>query len=83
MHFCNGGRAQVTYGKMLGELSNGATDEGVWSVKDNMFCRIWTNWRIGEACKKVYKRGNQVLKLNPDGYINVQTLKPGNPENLY
>ncbi len=71
------------YGKMLGELSNLESDEGVWSVKDNMYCRAWNNWLYAEAhCSKVYKRGNQILKLHSDGYIAVQTLKPGNPENL-
>ena len=72
-----------TYGKMLGEISNGATDEGGWSVKDNMLCRTWNNWRTGELCKKVYTRGNQILLLYSSGRIAVQTLRPGNPENLY
>ena len=72
-----------TYGKMLGELSSLESDEGVWFVKDNLYCRAWNNWLDGEErCSKVYKRGDLILKLDSDGYILVQTLRPGNPENL-
>ena len=73
-----------TYGKVLGELSSGTSDEGVWYVKNNKYCMTWNNWRDNsETCFQVYKKGSQILKLQPDGSILVQTLKPGNPENLY
>ena len=71
-----------SYGKFRGSLGY-ATDQGVWSVRGNIYCRTWDNWLDNEeTCYRFYKKGNKVIKVALSGFIRVQTLKPGNPDNL-
>ncbi len=38
------------------------TDQGVWSVRGNIYCSTWDHWfNNEEACYRVYKKGNKVF----------------------
>ncbi len=73
------------YGEIRGEAGPWGmfTDEGVWVIKDGLYCVTWNEWADKELCLSVYIDGNAVSWVKPDGeLLSVDTFVVGNPAEL-
>ena len=73
------------YGKILGEAGPWGmfTDEGVWVIRDKLYCVTWESWSSEELCFSVYIDGDAISWVKPGGeLLSTDTLIPGNPADL-
>lgn len=62
---------------------HGRTDEGVWRIDGNKYCRQWSHFGKGkERCVRFFRKGNQINWVRKGKVTDRTVLVPGNPAAL-
>jgi len=73
------------YGEIRGEAGPWGifTDEGIWAIKDGLYCVTWNKWSDEELCFSVYLDGDFISWVKPGGILlSIDTFVSGNPAGL-